>query len=113
MCQPVDANETSKPTFHELNRAEVLELLRLHKLEERHVPDWIDDGNDPDKIRRLSAILQEWMRLKAPKQAVSNIKSLLGAKNLKAQKKPAKNETTEEHFQLDNFDLIVWEYVSR
>lgn len=112
MCQPVNANETTKPTFHELNRAEVLELLRLNKNDERVVPDWIDEGKDPDKIKLLSAILQDWMRLKAPKQAVSNIKNLLGAKNLKAQKKPVKNETTEEHFQLKNFDLIVWEYVT-
>lgn len=113
MCQPVGRSETSNPSFHELNRAEVLELLRLHKNAERTVPEWIDSGHDAEKITRLSAILQEWMKLKAPEQAVTNIKNLLGAKDLKAQRKQGGGETVEEHFRLDNFDLIVWEYVTK
>lgn len=111
MCQPVSTNEAA--TFHELNRAEVLELLRLHKKEKRFVPDWIDENHDETKIQRLSAILQEWMKQKAPKQAIVNIKNLLGAKNLKEQKKAVPDETTENHFQLDKFDLITWEYVTK
>lgn len=113
MCQPVNTQETTKLTLHELNRAEVLELLRLHKNEERVVPEWIDDSHDVEKIKRLSAVIRNWMRRKAPEQAVSNIKNLLGAKNLKAQKKTPKNETTEDHFKLENFDLIAWEYVTQ
>ncbi len=111
MCQPVDPRKAA--TFHELNRAEVLELLRLHKKETRFVPDWIDETHDEAKIQRLSAILQEWMKQKAPKQAIVNIKNLLGAKNLKEQKKAVPDETTENHFQLDKFDLITWEYVTK
>lgn len=113
MCQPVDKNISESPTFHELNRAEVLELLRRHKNKERFVPDWIDETHDTEKLQRLSGILQEWMKLKAPKQAVVNIKNLLGSKNLKTQKNSAPNETTENHFKLENFDLIAWEYVTK
>lgn len=113
MCQPVDNNISESPTFHELNRAEVLELLRLHKNKDRYVPDWIDETHDSERLQRLSSILQEWMKQKAPKQAVVNIKNLLGSKNLKAQKSSSPNETTENHFQLENFDLIAWEYVTK
>lgn len=113
MCQPVDAKETTKPTFHELNRADVLELLRRHKNRDRHVPEWIEDSHDKEKITRLSDILKAWMRLKAPRQAVKNIKSLLGMKNLSSAKQKTNDETTEQHFRLENFDLIVWEYVSK
>jgi hypothetical protein len=113
MCQPVDAKETAKPTFHELNRADVLELLRRHKNRDRQVPAWIEDSHDKEKITKLSNILQEWMRLKAPRQAVTNIKNLLATKNLAVKKQKAPDETTESHFRLENFDLIVWEYVSK
>lgn len=111
MCQPVDPKKAM--TLHELNRAEVLELLRQHKKENRFVPDWIDETHDEEKIQRLSAILKEWMKQKAPKQAIVNIKNLLGAKNLRDQKKEVPDETTENHFQLDKFDLITWEYVTK
>jgi hypothetical protein len=113
MCQPVDAAVSTAPTFHELNRADVLELLRRHKYQDRFVPAWIEDEHDKEKIARLSAILQQWMKQKAPRQAITNIKNLLGTKNLSAKKQKAPNETTEQHFRLENFDLIVWEYVSK
>lgn len=113
MCQPVDNSLSHSPTFHELNRAEVLELLRRHKGEPRFLPAWIDETHhDAAKIQRLTAILKDWMTLKAPQQAISNIKNLLGSNNLKALKSPNPNETAESHFQFHNFDLIAWEYVT-
>lgn len=111
MCQPVDPKASA--TFHELNRAEVLELLRSHKKAERLVPDWIDASRDNTKIARLSAIWQDWMELKVPSQAATIILDI--AKSRKAAAKPASKDIKrlEDKFKIENFDLIVWEYVSR
>lgn len=77
MCQPVDTHLPA--TYQELNRAEILEFLRSSKNKERYVPDWIE-SNDNERISKLSEILTEWMKMKAPKQAVSNIKNMLRSK---------------------------------
>ena len=109
MCQPVD---THLPvTYQELNRAEILEFLRTNKNQERYVPDWIE-SNDNERISKLSGILKEWMKMKAPKQAVSNIKNMLRSKKVETKPKIS-SETVENKFKLENFDLIVWEYVTK
>lgn len=113
MCQPVDPKESATFAFHELNRAEILALLKLHKNESRFVPEWIDRTHDADRMQRLSMILKDWMEQKAPKQAIANIKGLLNSKNLKAKNKTDRKETTEAYFKLENFDLIAWEYVTK
>lgn len=109
MCQPVDTHLPA--TYQELNRAEILEFLRANKNNERYVPEWIE-ANDSERISKLSAILKEWMKMKAPKQAVSTIKDLLHSKKVSI-KKTEGSETVEEKFKLENFDLIVWEYVTK
>lgn len=109
MCQPVDTHLPA--TYQELNRAEILEFLRANKNNERYVPEWIE-ANDSERISKLSAILKEWMKMKAPKQAVSTIKDLLHSKKVSI-KKTDGSETVEEKFKLENFDLIVWEYVTK
>lgn len=109
MCQPVDTHLPA--TYQELNRAEILEFLRANKDNERYVPEWIE-ANDSERISKLSAILKEWMKMKAPKQAVSTIKDLLHSKKVSI-KKTEGSETVEEKFKLENFDLIVWEYVTK
>lgn len=113
MCQPVDTHASARASFHELNRAEVLEILRTHKKANRYVPEWIDNSHDNEKLNRLSEILREWMRQKVPQQAVRDIKNLMGSKNLTLKKSRNPNETVEDHFRLDNFDLIAWEYVTK
>ena len=111
MCQPISAKVSSSVGFHEINRAEVLELLRTHKKADRLLPDWIDAGSDSKKIARLSAIVQDWMRQKAPRQATSIILDIAKS-NKVAQQADRKPQRLEEKFRLENFDLIVWEYVS-
>lgn len=117
MCQPVDTHLPA--TYQELNRAEILEFLRTNKKQERYVPEWIET-NDKERISKLSAILQEWMKSKVPQQATSIILGI--AKSHKAGglfAKPkgtsssTKGKLLEEKFKLENFDLIVWEYVSK
>ena len=109
MCQPVDTHLPA--TYQELNRAEILEFLRTNKNQERYVPDWIE-SNDSERISKLSGILKEWMKMKAPKQAVSNIKNMLRSKKVETKPKIS-SETVENKFKLENFDLIVWEYVTK
>ena len=111
MCQPISAKVSSSVGFHEINRAEILELLRTHKKADRLLPDWIDAGSDSKKIARLSAIVQDWMRQKAPRQATSIILDIAKS-NKVAQQADRKPQRLEEKFRLENFDLIVWEYVS-
>ena len=115
MCQPVDTHLPA--TYQELNRAEILEFLRTNKHQERYVPDWIE-SNDNERISKLSGILKEWMKSKVPQQATSIILDI--AKSHKAgglfanpKKKDTKSKLLEEKFKIENFDLIVWEYVSK
>ena len=117
MCQPVDTQLPA--TYQELNRAEVLEFLRTNKDKERFVPEWIET-NDKERIGKLSAILQEWMKSKVPQQATSIILNIakshkVGGLLAKSKGTPAssKGKLLEEKFKLENFDLIVWEYVSK
>ena len=109
MCQPVDTN--LQATYQEMNRAEVLEFLRQNKLKERFVPEWIET-TDNVRLAKLTGILQSWMEMKAPRQAVEERKNRFHAKGTTG-KKTASDKSLEEKFQMENFDLIVWEYVSK
>jgi tRNA U34 5-carboxymethylaminomethyl modifying GTPase MnmE/TrmE len=105
MCQPIDA----KPEWKEINKADVLEFLRKNKNSERNLPSWITD-NDKKRVENLSDVLKKWMETKAPQQAIANIKDILQRKKIKSQEK--RLQLVEEKFQLHNFDLIVWEYIT-
>ena len=111
MCQPVDKSKSA--IYRELNRAEILEFLRKNKTAGRYVPEWIEMGN-ADKLTTLSNIMQEWMEAQAPKKAEANILNILKSpKGMAAKKtKEPDNISLDEKFQLENFDLIVWEYVT-
>lgn len=111
MCQPVDK---SKPAiYRELNRAEILEFLRRNKTAERFVPQWIESG-DEEKLKRLSNIMQDWMEAQAPQKAQANILNILKSPKGSSAKrtKEADNISLDDKFRLENFDLVVWEYIS-
>ena len=112
MCQPVDSNLPA--TYQELNRAEILEFLRQNKNQNRFVPDWIE-STDNERINKLTGLVQDWMTNKVPKQATSAILQLAQARRggSKPTAKEKKAQLLEEKFKLENFDLIVWEYVSK
>ncbi len=107
MCQPVD----SEPDWIEINKAEVLEFLRKNKKAPRNVPQWITDS-DIERINRLSEVLKQWMRTKASQQAISTIANLLGRKKARNTSPDRKLQLLEEKFSIENFDLIVWEYIT-
>ena len=126
MCQPADPRIAATKT--ELNRAEVLELLRTNKNAERFVPDWID-GKDSDnhsketiekddrneKLERLSSILRSWMESHVPQAATSAILDIAGSRKGMKKQNPKNSDgmCLEDKFKLENFDLITWEYISK
>lgn len=112
MCQPADTKLPA--TYKELNRAEVLDLLRRNKNKERFVPEWIE-GNDKERLQRLSDIIRQWMDSKVPQQATAAILQIAQSrKSVHQLPKLEKNaRLLEEKFRKENFDLIVWEYVSK
>ena len=110
MCQPVDPNLPAE--YQELNRAEVLEFLRKNKKNDRFVPEWIE-ANNSERLTKLSNILQAWMGIKAPQVAIRNIKDILKRKKVNSSNSIVpKKPLLEEKFQVQNFDLIVWEYIT-
>ncbi|MBQ8958049.1 MAG: SWF/SNF helicase family protein, partial [Bacteroidales bacterium] len=112
MCQPVDNQRPA--TYTELNRAEVLGFLRQNKTEERFVPEWIET-HQSDRISRLSNIIEQWMETKVPQQATAAILQIAQSRNgvLKQAAQDKNAQLLEEKFKKENFDLIVWEYVSK
>lgn len=109
MCQPVDGSEG---IYRELNRAEILDFLRKNKKAERNVPQWIET-TDNERLSRLSEITKEWMKAQVPKKAAANIIDTgKSRKGIPVQTKVNKVEgLLEDKFRIENFDLIVWEYV--
>ena len=110
ICQPVDRN--AHTTIEEVNIAQTLDFLRNNKSQPTSLPEWIEHP-DEKKVERLSNIIKEWMSEKVPRQATQNIKNLLQRKTVASKDTEAKDQLLEQKFQLDNFDLIAWEYVSK
>ena len=112
MCQPVDPRISA--TCQELNRAEVLEFLRRNKTQDRFVPEWIEKNNG-ERLKKLSGIIQKWMESKVPQQATAAILQIAQSRKsiLQFPKQEKSAQLLEEKFKKENFDLIVWEYVSK
>lgn len=110
MCQP--AVENLPASYVEINQAEILEFLRQNKYADRFVPNWIED-NDTEKLGRLTSILKDWMVKMAPQENKIELKGRFRSNGTATQKKSADEESLDKKFQLENFDLIVWEYITR
>ena len=109
MCQPAD--KSAAPIFTEMNRAEILDFLRKNKSQNRFLPEWIEKPQN-ERLINLQKIVREWMTNKAPQQAIVERKNRfhsIGSGN----KRTAEVESLDKKFQMENFDLIVWEYVSK
>ena len=109
VCQPVD---TKLPTtYKELNQAEILEFLRQNRSQPRMVPDWIETTNS-DKLKKLSDILKTWMKTQVKSEGKTILNELFTTKR-SVMFKPTLTENLDSKFKLENFDLIVWEYISK
>jgi len=88
------------------NQKEVLEFLAEQKDKSRDVSSEIDKG-DEEAISQLQEMLFSWVGSLSgtkAKDLLSNLK--IGSQ--KAMQKVKENQTVEEEFDIDNYDLIVW-----
>lgn len=109
MCQPVDTSKQG--IYRQLNRAEILEFLRKNKTAERFVPQWVETGNT-ERLSTLSHLMQEWMTAQVPQKATTNVLGLLKSNKLTKKDTSDFSGNLDDKFKLENFDLIVWEYVT-
>ena len=91
-----------------------LDFLRKNKTQNRFVPDWIETNNG-ERLKKLSTIIQQWMESKIPQQATAAILQIAQSRKsvLQLPKQEKNAQLLEEKFKKENFDLIVWEYVSK
>jgi hypothetical protein len=78
------------------------------------VPEWIEKNNG-ERLKKLSGIIQKWMESKVPQQATAAILQIAQSRKsiLQLPKQEKSAQLLEEKFKKENFDLIVWEYVSK
>lgn len=108
ICQPAEKN--AQTTIEELNVAQTLEFLRNHKGQETFLPEWIAAPNK-ERVDKLSTILKEWMQTRMMKDA----NAIMQAPRQFLARINAGNPmpTLNDKFKFENFDLIVWEYISK
>ena len=102
----------------QMSENQILSFLRDHKNEQRLVPDWIENP-DPQRMRCLCDMADSWMKGKAPHQAEDRLAALSSLMPKRAKSSPRSKGSVskgsvlaEEKFKKENFDLVVWEYVS-
>lgn len=105
MCQPVDGGA---PVAHEMNRSEILGMLRANKAQPTFLPDWIEHV-DAERVSRLSNILKEWMKQQMPTEVRSVTHNLLRGNRANVDNN---GESIDQKFRIENFDLIAWEYMT-
>ncbi len=94
------------------NHKEALEFLAIYKNNTREVPPSIEKGNTTD-IRELQEMLYTWIKSLSSNDGNAGTKTVDALNSLKIGKKEViqkmkKNQTVEEEFDIDNYDLIVW-----
>lgn len=109
VCQPVNGGQAQ---YRELKQAEILDFLRRNKDADRSVPQWIETEN-PERLKQLTDLLQAWMTAKVPQQATAAILGLArSTRSLGNKTRRSPDQLLEDKFRMQNFDLIVWEYVT-
>lgn len=109
LCLPVDSSAT--PTFKELDKAEVLNLLSQHKNEPAILPHEIESA-DPLALIRLAHIIKDWFAPRSNEAVVNSINDLLSG-NTENVVQGNRDETLEQRTDISKYDLIAWDYVSR
>ena len=109
VCQPVDSKE--RAIYQELNQAEILEFLRQNKKKDRFVPEWIEAA-DSKKVSKLSEILQTWMKSQLKDEGTNLLNDLFNSRKT-IKEKPSLTTNLDKKFKMENFDLIVWEYITK
>lgn len=106
MCQPVDT--TKRNSAVEMNKSQVLEFLRKKKNESIKLPAWLENL-ESGNIQKLTGIIQQWMADQIP-AASDDFLDNLSFGNIDTNSK--NDQLLEDRFKMENFDLLVWEYVT-
>jgi len=133
---PAKSHKNNKYNYYELiyidedskeilsNQKEILNFLKKHKDEERFVSKDIDSANT-QSILKLQKQLKNWIKSLSSKEIITKngVQQQAGKKQidilnkLKKGSKKAVQEiqtsTIEDKYKDDNFDLIVWEVVTK
>ncbi|PSJ71970.1 helicase [Sphingobacteriales bacterium UPWRP_1] len=109
--QPMaDDNKTQQPvTLH--NNHDILDFLRLHKHVPRYVPPLIEQA-DPQTIQQLTNAFQQWLKQQIGEIATNTVKDLFSGA-AKPNTSSPEQQKLEDKFQLQNFDLITWFFISQ
>lgn len=92
------------------NNQEILTLLRCHKMENRYVPEKIENG-DPEVLHRLSNTIKDWVNSQTTPVAISEIQDLFRG-DITPQRISPEQKKLEEKYKGENFDLINWFIIS-
>jgi hypothetical protein len=89
---------------------EVLYSLREHKDCGRFVPEIIEKP-DSEAILKLKSLIEKWMKKKSGSESEQLAIDIFDGGNLKI--KQFDNETPEDRYRIENYDLITWFVVTR
>lgn len=92
------------------NNQEILSLLRYHKMEQRYVPQNIENA-DEAVLEKLSVSIGNWVKNQTTTVAVNQIQSLFTG-DTTPQKISPEQKKLEDKFRSENFDLINWFIIS-
>lgn len=101
---------SSDGRYYILNNMEVLYSLREHKDCSRFVPESIEKP-DAEAILKLKSLIEKWMKKKSGSESEQLAIDIFDGGNLKI--KQFDNETPEDRYRIENYDLITWFVVSR
>jgi hypothetical protein len=101
---------SSDGRYYILNNMEVLYSLREHKDCSRFVPEKIEKP-DAETIQNLKSLIEKWMSKKSGYESEQLALDIFDGGNLKI--KQFENETPEDRYRIENYDLITWFVVSK
>lgn len=108
LCIPT--NNSVAPSFKELDKAEVLNLLSLHKKEQTYLPQDLLNANS-NTLSHLSNVIKDWFAPKSEDDLYGSIDNLMGGSTDNAVPGNS-SEAIEDRIDIEKYDLIAWDFVS-
>lgn len=108
LCVPTDS--TLQSTIKELDKAEVLNVLSLHKKEQTYLPQDILNANS-ESLSLLANVITNWFAPRNEQAVVDTVLDLLDGNENVVKGNP--DEKIEQTIDISKYDLIAWDYVSK
>lgn len=108
LCIPTD--NSVAPSFKELDKAEVLNLLSLHKKEQTYLPQDLLNANS-NTLSHLSNVIKDWFAPKSEDDLYGSIDNLMGGFADSAVPGNS-SEAIEDRIDIEKYDLIAWDFIS-